>query len=100
MAAGVLLPLLLTVSVTAEVRGFLLGLLVLLGFGLWDDRSTLDYRVKFAGQVLAVGVAMLVGGALGLSGAVLQGALRYQACDANACMPPRKIPVAISLLAK
>jgi cytochrome c biogenesis DsbD-like protein len=33
-------------------------------------------------------------------GHLLQGALRYQACDANECMPPRKIPVAISLLAK
>lgn len=33
-------------------------------------------------------------------GHLLQGALRYQACDANACMPPHKIPVAVSLLAK
>lgn len=33
-------------------------------------------------------------------GHLLQGALRYQACDANACMPPRTIPVAMSLLAK
>jgi hypothetical protein len=33
-------------------------------------------------------------------GHLLQGTLRYQACDANACMPPRKIPVAVSLLAK
>lgn len=33
-------------------------------------------------------------------GHLLQGALRYQACDANACFPPRKIPVAVSLLAK
>jgi Disulphide bond corrector protein DsbC len=31
---------------------------------------------------------------------LLEGALRYQACDANACMPPRKIPVAVSLIAK
>jgi cytochrome c biogenesis DsbD-like protein len=31
---------------------------------------------------------------------LLQGALRYQACDANACFPPRKIPIAVSLLAK
>lgn len=30
----------------------------------------------------------------------LQGALRYQACTANACFPPRKIPVTVSLLAK
>lgn len=31
---------------------------------------------------------------------LLQGALRYQACDANACMPPRKIPVAVSVIGK
>ncbi len=30
----------------------------------------------------------------------LQGALRYQACTANACLPPRKIPVTVSLLAR
>jgi hypothetical protein len=33
-------------------------------------------------------------------GHLLQGALRYQACDANACMPPHSIPVAVSLLGK
>lgn len=33
-------------------------------------------------------------------GHLLQGALRYQACDMNSCMPPRKIPVAVSLIAK
>ena len=33
-------------------------------------------------------------------GHLLQGALRYQACDANACMPLRKILVAVSLLAR
>ncbi len=31
---------------------------------------------------------------------LLQGALRYQACDTNACMPPKRIPVAVSILAK
>jgi hypothetical protein len=33
-------------------------------------------------------------------GHLLSGALRYQACDMNSCMPPRKIPVAVSLIAK
>jgi thiol:disulfide interchange protein len=33
-------------------------------------------------------------------GHLLQGALRYQACTANICMPPRTIPVAVSLLGK
>jgi UDP-GlcNAc:undecaprenyl-phosphate/decaprenyl-phosphate GlcNAc-1-phosphate transferase len=31
-------------------------------FGLWDDRFTLGYPAKFAGQVIAVGLGMLVGG--------------------------------------
>jgi len=61
MAAGVLLPALLTVPLTASVRGILLGLLILLIFGLWDDRVALGYRTKLVGQVLAVGVCMAVG---------------------------------------
>jgi UDP-GlcNAc:undecaprenyl-phosphate/decaprenyl-phosphate GlcNAc-1-phosphate transferase len=52
----------LTVALTPAVRGLLLGVGVLLLFGLWDDRFTLGYRAKFAGQVIAVGLAMLVGG--------------------------------------
>jgi len=62
MTAGLLAPLLITVPLTAPVRGLLLGLVVLLLFGLWDDRFTLGYRAKFAGQVIAVGLAMSVGG--------------------------------------
>jgi UDP-GlcNAc:undecaprenyl-phosphate/decaprenyl-phosphate GlcNAc-1-phosphate transferase len=62
MTAGLLAPLLLTVPLTAPVCGLLLGLAVLLLFGLWDDRFTLGYRAKFAGQVIAVGLAMIVGG--------------------------------------
>jgi UDP-GlcNAc:undecaprenyl-phosphate GlcNAc-1-phosphate transferase len=61
MAVGLLLPTLITVELTPSIRGVLLGLLVLLLFGLWDDRVTLGYRTKFAGQVLAVGLCMIVG---------------------------------------
>ena len=31
---------------------------------------------------------------------VLEGGLRYQACDANACMPPHTLPVSITVTAK
>jgi UDP-GlcNAc:undecaprenyl-phosphate GlcNAc-1-phosphate transferase len=61
MAVGLLLPTLLTVELTPSIRGLLLGLVVLLLFGLWDDRVTLGYRTKFAGQVLAAGLCMVVG---------------------------------------
>jgi UDP-GlcNAc:undecaprenyl-phosphate GlcNAc-1-phosphate transferase len=61
MAVGLLLPTLITVELTPSIRGVLLGLVVLLIFGLWDDRVTLGYRTKFAGQVLAAGLCMFVG---------------------------------------
>lgn len=31
---------------------------------------------------------------------LLQGSLRYQACDVNACYPPREAPVALDVVAK
>jgi hypothetical protein len=30
----------------------------------------------------------------------LEGALRYQACDANSCMPPHTIPVSVTVVAQ
>lgn len=61
MGVGLLLPTLITVELTPSIRGLLLGLVVLLLFGLWDDRVNLGYRTKFAGQVLAAGLCMIVG---------------------------------------
>lgn len=61
MAAGILIPLLVTVPLRAPMIGFLGGVLVLLAFGLWDDRCDLDYRLKFLGQFLAVTLAIAVG---------------------------------------
>ena len=31
---------------------------------------------------------------------LLEGALRYQACDSNSCYPPKTIPVAVDVIAK
>lgn len=31
---------------------------------------------------------------------ILQGSLRYQACDTNSCYPPREAPVAVDVIAK
>ncbi len=31
---------------------------------------------------------------------VLSGALRYQACDSNSCMPPHSIPVSVTIVAQ
>jgi len=76
LATGLFVATLLTVELSPPVQGLLLGLLVLVLFGLWDDRVNLGYGAKFAGQVIAVGICMTVGGihigslAFGVVGAV------------------------------
>jgi UDP-GlcNAc:undecaprenyl-phosphate GlcNAc-1-phosphate transferase len=40
----------------------LLGGLIILGFGVWDDRVNLGYRVKLLGQVVASLAVILIGG--------------------------------------
>ena len=62
MVAGAVTPMLLWVEHSQRVTGFLWGVAIILVFGLWDDRAALDYRVKFAGQLLAVLVAVFYGG--------------------------------------
>jgi UDP-GlcNAc:undecaprenyl-phosphate GlcNAc-1-phosphate transferase len=40
----------------------LLGGLIILGFGVWDDRANLNYRVKLLGQVAAALAVVIIGG--------------------------------------
>jgi UDP-GlcNAc:undecaprenyl-phosphate/decaprenyl-phosphate GlcNAc-1-phosphate transferase len=61
MAIGIFVPLLFTQSVAGPLAGFIAGALTLLVFGIWDDRATLGYRAKFAGQVAAVLLCMWLG---------------------------------------
>ena len=39
----------------------MLGVIVILIFGVWDDRKELDYKVKFLGQILAVSIVVFQG---------------------------------------
>ena len=62
MVAGAVTPILLWMDPSQDVRGLLYGIALILFFGVWDDRATLDYRVKFIGQLLAIGVVVFYGG--------------------------------------
>ena len=42
--------------------GVLLGGLIILGFGVWDDRAHLGYRIKLLGQVAAAFAVVIFGG--------------------------------------
>jgi len=62
MAVGAVLPIAMWLTPHREVTGFLLGLGVIVVFGVGDDRFNLDYRIKFLGQIAAVLAVMLYGG--------------------------------------
>ena len=40
----------------------LLGGLIILGFGVWDDRVNLSYRIKLLGQIMAALAVIIIGG--------------------------------------
>ena len=61
MAVGSLLPLCLWLPMDRTLGAYLLAVFVLLIFGAWDDRVALNARTKFAGQLIAVLIVMLVG---------------------------------------
>jgi UDP-GlcNAc:undecaprenyl-phosphate/decaprenyl-phosphate GlcNAc-1-phosphate transferase len=61
MAIGVLTAALLAIDLQAEDRWFLAAAGVLVAFGALDDRFDLDYRIKFIGQLLAVGIVVFMG---------------------------------------
>lgn len=61
MAAGTLLALALSGSYAQPMPAFVAGVLVLLAFGVWDDRCTLSASTKFIGQIAAVLIVMIWG---------------------------------------
>lgn len=55
IALGALVPLLfLLPDLSRPVYAYILGALIIIGFGVWDDRKNLDYRLKVLGQLLAI----------------------------------------------
>jgi UDP-GlcNAc:undecaprenyl-phosphate/decaprenyl-phosphate GlcNAc-1-phosphate transferase len=61
MGIGSLLPLCLWLQIDRMLTAYLLAVAVLLAFGAWDDRVSLGALPKFAGQLIAVLIVVLVG---------------------------------------
>lgn len=61
IALGTIFPILLWAPMDEIVKGFLAGAAVIVLFGLIDDVWGLNYRIKFAGQVTAAAVAIVIG---------------------------------------
>ncbi len=62
MAVGVAVPLLLWLDLDRLTAAYLASALIVLLFGIWDDRATLSPGIKFLGQLIAVHIVVLVGG--------------------------------------
>jgi len=61
MAIAAFLAAFTVIDLQASDRWFLVAAAVLVAFGAFDDRYDLDYRVKFIGQFLAVGIVVFAG---------------------------------------
>lgn len=61
MVIGACIPILAWLPHSSSIAAYLSALLVLLIFGAWDDSKELDYRLKFAGQFLAVSLMVFWG---------------------------------------
>ena len=62
MVIGAVLPIAMWLVPQREVVALLLGMGVILIFGVWDDRRNLDYRIKFFGQLIAALIVVVYGG--------------------------------------
>jgi len=61
MVIGSIVSILLLADVNQQLISIVVGFIVIWGFGLWDDKCDLNYKVKFLGQLLAVIVVVVWG---------------------------------------
>jgi len=61
-AVGTIAAVLLWAPQDRMIFASLLGGVVILLFGMWDDRVGLDHRMKFAGQILAAAIVVVYAG--------------------------------------
>ncbi len=59
---GALVSLLIWMPMTDQLSAYVMGSIVLFGFGALDDQRELDHYVKFIGQFIAVGIVVFYGG--------------------------------------
>lgn len=62
MLAGMLLPLIALQTMPRPILGILVGVLIVVAEGVWDDRRALGYRSKFAAQFVAAIAVVAIGG--------------------------------------
>jgi UDP-GlcNAc:undecaprenyl-phosphate GlcNAc-1-phosphate transferase len=62
IALGSIVPLLVSLQLDPLLQSYVLAVVVLFAFGVWDDARELGHWTKFAGQFAAVGIVVCYGG--------------------------------------
>ncbi len=62
IVVGASAPLMIWLDLSRPIKGYLAGALVILVFGILDDRYELGYKLKFGAQFLAAVLAVVYGG--------------------------------------
>lgn len=62
MVVGAVIPIVMWLTINTTVVALLLGIAVIFGFGVWDDRKNLNYKIKFLGQSIGVLIVIVWGG--------------------------------------
>jgi UDP-GlcNAc:undecaprenyl-phosphate GlcNAc-1-phosphate transferase len=91
---GVLVPVLLWVPLQREILAYLVGGLIVFAMGLLDDRHTLGYREKFAGQLAGALIVVLWGGVV-IHHPPFCGALLMPGCADGVWSPFIAVPVTV-----
>ncbi len=61
MVVGSVLSIAILAELNQQLIAILVGFIVIWGFGLWDDKCDLNYKIKFLGQLLAVVIVVTWG---------------------------------------
>ena len=61
MILGAFVPMLIWLPLDKQYLSILAGVLVIFGFGIWDDRKEISYKFKFLGQFVASLIVVVVG---------------------------------------
>src|SRR5215471_15561506 len=61
MAVAIMVAMVPLSVASRAVQAMMIGVVILLGVGIWDDRRNLSAAAKFAGQTIAVAIVMVWG---------------------------------------
>lgn len=61
MVIAAIIPAFIWLPFNSRFLSFLVSVIIIFTFGVWDDRSNLNYKIKFFGQIVATVIIVIIG---------------------------------------